>query len=129
MSSSGPMDPGLWTDSAPRTKNLFAIDQPARASGEGSDAHIEAREPRIVGLPVLVAIEDLLNDHRHFEQREDLVEAHVRDVASAARGIPFDDLIPAEPSRSRRQWRRRRVSTMRNGGRPVREQDADIDQR
>src|SRR5262245_53842134 len=72
-------------------------------SGRASEvrhARAERRETRVVGLPLLVAVENLLNHDGDLEEREGFVEADRRDVTPGPRGVALDDLVPARPPRA-----------------------------
>src|SRR5215471_7946277 len=93
------------------------------------DADVEMREPRIVGLPTREAAEDLLDDDGNLEEREGLVELNVRQVAAASCRVPIDDLVAREPAGPIRDGRQRVAMLGRLASRPVREQDADVNER
>src|SRR5262249_16205864 len=53
--------------------------------------HLAQRsEARVLGQSVVIAVINLLNDHRHLEQREDVIEKDVADVAPGFLVITLD---------------------------------------
>ena len=84
-------------------------------------ARVEGGEPRVGGLPLRVAVVDLLDDDRDLEDREDLVVADAGQVAARPRGVALDDLVAREiaradrsPTSARRAARAARSATSRS---------------
>ena len=65
-------------------------------------ARVEGGEPPIGGLPLHVAVVNLLDDDRDLEDREDLIVADAREIAAGPRGVMVDDLLACvkKPGRS-----------------------------
>src|SRR5688572_1877188 len=93
------------------------------------DAIAEVGKAWIVGLPVDEAVVDLLNDDGNLEEREHFEEAQPGQVAPASRGVTIDDLAAREVALARGDRRQRIALTRWRVRHPVREEDAEIDQR
>src|SRR6185436_15999841 len=107
-----------------------SADRQARGvTGQIGDARVEGRETAVRRLPLHVAIVDLLDDDGDLEDGEDLVVADVRHVTAGARGVARDHLIRRQVAGPVRHRRQRVALFGRRGRPPVREQDAEVDQR
>src|SRR5262249_42067217 len=71
----------------------------------------------------------LLDDNGDLEQREGLVEMNVRQVAAATAAVALDDFVASEPAGPTRDRRQRVTMLGWLASRPVREHNADVDER